>query len=370
VARGVSIDADNGLADDLAAAADVVVSERMGHPTRWELQLPAPVERQDIPALKDARLDPGKPVSIFAEDGSGGIDCLVSGPVDGHAITLLHGGGNNRLTVLGGDASIAMDREVRVRQWSGPDGAAIMAICGQYAIPCLPGPEAMTRMSMQHPLVQRATDLSFLRRLAQRNGCQFWLRPIAARVGPVVNQGFFQPIAFSDGKLPVLRMNAKAGGKSNTIDALDIEFATDAPTEVQAGGVATTDVSDFTGDATLGDMEPLGQTPIGQIGTTPRTTRLTVPGDGASDLEPRGRSVLAEAQFFLSATTATTVKRLGHIIHAHDTVRVEGAGSRHSGRYYVAGVTHRINTDAHTMDLHLIRNAWDEEPGGLLGALP
>tara|TARA_R110002020_G_scaffold95357_22_gene228805 strand:+ start:3819 stop:4931 length:1113 start_codon:yes stop_codon:yes gene_type:complete len=370
LARGVSIDADNSLAGDLAAAADVVVSERMGHPARFELQLPAPVKRQDIPALTDGRLDPGKPLSIFVEDGAGGIDCLVSGPVDGHAIRLVHGSGNSRLTVLGGDASVAMDLEMKVRQWTGPDGPAVMAICGEYAVPCLPAGPVMARMSMQHPLVQRATDLAFLRRLAQRNGCQFWIRPMAARVGPVVNQGFFQPITFSDGNLPVLRMNAKAGGEKNTIDSLDIEFATDGPTAVKAGGVEISGVSDFTADTDLSGMDPLGRTPVDRIGPTPRTTRLTVAGDGASDLEPRGSAVLAEAQFFISATTATTAKRLGRIVHAHDTVKVEGAGSRHSGRYYVAGVTHRINTAAHTMDLHLIRNAWDEEPGGLMGALP
>lgn len=373
MARGISIDAGGGQAQDLAEIADVVVAERMGHPTRFELQLPAAVRQGDFPALIDARVDPGQPVSVFVEDGSGGIDCLVSGEVDGHSIRVVDGGEGSRLTVLGGDTTIAMDREVKVAQWQATDGAAIMAICGTYGIVCAPEEPAASRISMQHPLVQRATDLSFLRMLARRNGCQFWVRPLAERAGPVVQQGFFKPISFSDGDLATLRCNAlPAPGESspNTIDAIDIEFAATAPTSVVAGGVDISGVSSFTADTDLTAATPLGQTPVSQIGPASRIHRLTAPGDGASDLTPRGDAILAETQFFLSARTTTTAQRLGRIVHAHDTVRVMGAGSRHSGRYYVAGVTHRVNVDAHTMDLHLIRNAWDEEPASPTGGLP
>ncbi|MGY6634792.1 MAG: hypothetical protein ACXIU8_13780 [Alkalilacustris sp.] len=372
MARGITIEAGFGQARDLAGMADVVVSERMGQPTRFELQLPAGVRGGDIPALLDGRVDPGQPVSVFAEDGRGGIDCLVSGEVDGQAIRLIDGGEGSRLTVLGGDVTIAMDREVKVAQWTMPDGAAIMAVCAAYGIVCTPMGGVATRMSLQHPLVQRATDLGFLRMLARRNGCQFWVRPMAARVGPVIQRGHFQPPGFADGDLATLRLNASPGPGQpapNTVDALDIDFATTAPTEVAAGGVDIPGVATFTADTDLSTMAALGRTPVAQIGPGPRRHRLTAPGDGASDLVPRGAGVLAEAQFFLSARTTTTVRRLGRIVHAHDTVRVIGAGSRHSGRYYVAAVTHRINEEAHTMDLQLIRNAWGEETGPLPGIL-
>ena len=375
MARGVSIDTNQGPAADVAAMAEVVVSERMGRPTRFEIQLPATVLQGDYPELIDTRFDPGQPISIFAEDGAGGIDCLVSGEADGQTIRVVDGGEGSHFTVLGGDVSIAMDREVKATQWGAPgmtDGAVVMAICGTYTIACLPDLTAMSRMSLTHPLVQRKTDLAFIRQLARRNGCDFWVRSMGQRLGPLVHTAFFQPLSFDDGDLATLRCNARPdllNNDPNTIDSIEIDFTTAAPTEVKASGLNIANVSDFTADTDLGNITALGTTPVAEIGAGPRIHRLTATGDTAGDLTPKGDAVLAETQFFLSARTTTTAQRLRRIVRAHDTVRVMGAGSRHSGRYYVAEVTHRMNIDAHTMDLHLIRNAWGEEPSGLLGAI-
>ncbi len=376
MARGISIDTNAGQAPDVAASADVIVVEQMGRPTRFEIQIPAPVKNGDIPALIDARFDPGQPVTISADDLKFGLECLCSGEIDGQVISLDHGGVNSVLTLRGGDLTIAMDREVKVTQWDNPamtDGLVATQICANYTMICVPAATAASRTNLGHPLVQRKTDLGFLYQLARRNNCQFWLRSMVAPVGPVAHVAHFEPISFSDGDLATLVFNAAPGlldgHAPNTIDGIEIEFATTAPTEVKASGLDIGGVSDFTADTDLGRADSLGTTGISQIGAAPRVHRMTATGDTAADLTPKADSILSETQFFLQAYASTTVQRLGRIVRAHDTVRVQGAGSRHSGRYYVVGVTHRIDTIAHTMDLHLVRNAWGEEPGGLLGAV-
>lgn len=375
MARGISIDTSAGQAPDVAAAADVVVVERMGQPTRFELQIPANVKNGDYPAFLDARFDPGQAISIFVDDQKLGLSVLCSGEVDGQSISVVDGGEGSAMTVLGGDVTIAMDREVKVTQWSAPlmtDGAIAMAICGMYAIICVPEQTSMTRTALGHPLVQRKTDLAFIQQLARRNGYAFWVRSMAAAVGPVVHTAYFQKLSFADGMLAELRCNAKPGlmdKTPNTIDRLDLSFAATAPTEVQSSGVDIAGVSDFTADTQIDEGQALGTTSVAQIGAGPRVHRMTATGDSAGDLTPKGDAILASSQFFLEARTSTTAQRLGAVIRAHDTVRVMGAGSRHSGRYYVAGVTHRINEVSHTMDLHLIRNAWGEDPPGLLGGI-
>lgn len=377
MARGISIDTNAGQAPDVAAAADIVVVEQMGRSTRFEMHVPAPIKGGDIPALLDGRFDPGQPITISVDDQNMGLACLCSGEVDGQTISLTHGGGDAVLTVQGGDLTIAMDREVKVTQWDNPvmtDGLVATQICAAYAMICVPATTAATRSNLGHPLVQRKTDLGFLRQLARRNNCQFWLRSMVAPVGPVAHIAHFEPISFADGALATLTFNASPGPLKghapNTIDGLEIEFSVTQPTEVKASGLDIGGVSDFTADTDLSSADTLGATSITQIGAGPRVHRMTAIGDSAADLTPKAEGILAETQFFLSAYTSTTSQRLGQVIRVHDTVRVQGAGSRHSGRYYVARVTHRINTTAHTMDLHLVRNAWDEEPGGLFGALP
>jgi hypothetical protein len=374
MALGVSIDTSAGVAADLAAAADVVVTERMDHPTRFELQLPTRIVDGDFPDLLDARFDPGAAMSIFAEDQAGGIVCLCSGETDGHTISLVDGGQGSMLTVTGGDVTIAMDREVKVTHWSAPgmtDGGIAMAICASYTIALVPGGSTATRMSLGHPLVQRKTDLAFINQLARRNNCQFFVRSQAVRVGPVIHTATFAPMVFADGPLAELRMNTRpvvTDSSPTTIDGLEISLHATGPTQVKASGTDIAGVAGFTADTQVAGPY-LGMTGVDAIGKGPRVHRLTATGDSAGDLAPKGDAVLTEAQFFISAAATTTAARLGRVVRAHDTVRVVGAGSRHSGRYYVAAVTHRINDTAHTMDLELIRNAWGEEAGGLLGAI-
>jgi hypothetical protein len=39
-------------------------------------------------------------------------------------------------------------------------------------------------------------------------------------------------------------------------------------------------------------------------------------------------------------------------------VEVQGAGAKHSGKYYVTAVKHNIDAVAYTMDIELARNGW------------
>ena len=71
---------------------------------------------------------------------------------------------------------------------------------------------------------------------------------------------------------------------------------------------------------------------------------------------PRGRRTDAGRQ--PPATTETTRERVGRAVRAHTVLELQGAGSRHSGRYLVAAVRHTIDTGSHRMELELLRNAW------------
>jgi hypothetical protein len=369
LAYGLVIEANDTVEADLAAAGTVEVIERMGQTTRFNLRISADIAGGDIPALLDARLDPGNSLSIFVDDGGGGVACLARGELDSQDIVLIHGGEGSLLVAGGGDATLAMDREVKVSVWEGAamtDASIVTSIVGEYGLTPMVAPTLATRPASRHPAVQRGTDLAFVRRLARRNGCLFWVRPMAAAAGPVIENAHFAPPEFQDGDLAELILNRRDGAN---IDRLDISFDVSGPTSVVSDQVDLTTARAFDGDSDMGFLDPLGQTAIDAIGPSPRSHRLTAACDQASELAPRSEAVLSESQFFLRARAATTVQRLGRLVRAHETVRLTGAGSRHSGRYYVSAVRHRIDEVAHAMDIELVRNAWGEEPGGLGGLL-
>jgi hypothetical protein len=97
------------------------------------------------------------------------------------------------------------------------------------------------------------------------------------------------------------------------------------------------------------------------------TFQLTVPANEASYLETRLKAVLRKAQWFINASCRTSLHRLCILVCIHTLVEVQGAGSRHSGKYYVTGVRHTIDSVSHIMDLELERNAWGQNASGVTG---
>jgi hypothetical protein len=90
---------------------------------------------------------------------------------------------------------------------------------------------------------------------------------------------------------------------------------------------------------------------------------VSAPADDAGDMQARSKGALIEADWFIQATCCTTYKLLGALVHAGMLVSVTGAGSRHSGSYFVTSVKHTIDAADHRMDIELARNGWGSAGG-------
>jgi hypothetical protein len=86
-------------------------------------------------------------------------------------------------------------------------------------------------------------------------------------------------------------------------------------------------------------------------------------------MQARSRGALRDAQWFIHASCHTSLRRLCKIVRNHTIVEVQGAGSKHSGKYYVTGVKHTIDAISHNMNLELARNAWGNGSGGSSGII-
>lgn len=333
---------------ELAEATAVVVEERLGEQTRYAIRYAADTRDGEPDRVADPRLDPGKDLMIVAGAPPG--ECLVLGPVLGHRIELRHGGAGSVLEVRGADSTARMDRSSVARAWSGvTDSDAALQILASYGYVADVESTPSRHTEDGHTLLQRGTDLAFVRGLARRNGFHFWVR--ATPLG--VETAHFRRVALD--RAPDLRIEINRDPPDTL--ALEIEWDIERPTGVEARQLDPVTKSVVDGRVDRSPLRALGRDGLRHLAGE-RTLHLAAPADDAGDLRARAEGVLAESDWFVRARCETSAETLGAIARPGMLAEVVGAGSRHSGTYLVAAVTHAIDDVAHRMTIELWRNAW------------
>ena len=347
----IAIAVDGQADEELAQATEVEVYECMGEATTYRLRYDLDISEGDLPLLVDGRLDPGSELSVLVPL-SDTTHCLVKGPVHGQQIHLQHGGPGSWLDVLGSDTSVAMDRETRTAIWADvTDGDAVSSILANYGYTPDVETTSAGHYEDKHALVQRDSDLRFVRRLARRNGFLFW---VTCDAQGVETAHFTRPPLDGQAEAELVINLA-----SPSIQVLDIAWDVERPTAVVGAQLDLNTKETLDGDVAVTPQTILGQQSLQTITGDTRSVHLLAPVDDAGDLQARGEGVLIESDWFIRATCRTSLDTLGELVRAHTVVEVQGAGSRHSGNYFVAAVRHTIDAATHKMDLTLIRNGWE-----------
>jgi len=307
----------------------------------------------DLPLLAEPKLGPGSEISILVptEDET---HCLVKGPVYGQEIHFEQGGAKSSLSVLAADSSIKLDREDKVVEWKDlTDSAAVQSILGSDYVPDVETTSA-GHMEVKHTLIQRETDLSFIRRLARRNGFLFWV---------TCDEEGTETAHF---KRPPLGGDAACDLIINLVDPkpnltmLDICWDVERPAKAEATELDLNAKSDITGTVERSPLTPLGGTGLADVISAPYVTHVYAPVDDSGDLQARCEGALIDASFFVKASGTTSLSSLRTVLRAHTLVNLRGAGSRHSGLWLCSSVRHIIDVSEHRMEFELIRNGWKE----------
>ena len=351
---GVSIRVDGAPNETAASAAFVEVSECVGEPTYYRLEYSFDIGDGDFPLLKESNLGPGSEISVLVPTDDA-TQCLVKGPVYGQQIKFTHGGSGSTLTVQGGDSLIKMDREDKAVAWSDlTDSAAVSSILSQAGLtPDVESTQA-GHFELKHTLIQRETDLSFIRRLARRNGFLFW---VSCDDAGLETAHFKRPPLYGQAACDLV-INLK-DPKPN-VTALDISWDVERPTSTDSAELDLNTKSDLTGSVQNSPLSALGGTALSAIATETRVAHVNAPVDDNGDLQARSEGTLIDASFFLRATGSTTRSSLGKILRSHSLVNLRGVGTRHSGLWFCSAVRHSIDAAEHRMDFDLIRNGWAE----------
>jgi hypothetical protein len=332
------------------SAASVEVYERMGETTTYTIRYPIDIADGDLPFLRDSRVGPGSELGIFAEAGKGAA-CLVKGPVYGQQIRLVHGGAGSYCDLQGADTSIAMDRETRAAQWSDvTDSDAVSTILSRYGYTADVESTKASHAEAKHTLVQRESDLRFVRRLARRNGFQFWI----TCDGDGKETAHFRRPKVDGQSAHDLKLNLD----SPSVEVVELSWDVERPTSVVGAQLDVHEKSDIDGAVAQSPLGAMAARRLSAVAEGTRSVHVAALADDAGDLRRRGEGALCEADFFVRASCRTTVNAVGAVARACTIVNLRGAGKRHSGNYLVAGVRHVFDSIAHRMEIELIRNAW------------
>ncbi len=344
----------------LSEASQATIEERVGETAYFQLRYPVDIVDGDLTHIGDASLDPGSVLGVLVQPGLA-PECLIKGPVFSQQIHLVNGGAGSYAEVRGADTSITMAREFKSQVWANvADSEAVTAIVAGYALLPDVTPTTARHLELKHSLVQRSSDLDFVRRLARRNGFQFWIscNPLGIETAHFKRPNLVGPAA----------LDLVINQDGNNIESFDILWDAERPTTVQGTQLDLGTKAPLLGLAPVSPQTGLGMQNLQAITRDTRSIEVAAPADDVGDMLSRSEGALVEADWFIRARCRTSLHQLGgRVVRAGQLVNVAGAGSRHSGKYLVVAVKHLIDSTAHVMEVELARNAWNT--GGLGGGL-
>jgi phage protein D len=347
---GIAIAVGGKTDPELALATTVEVYECLGQAMTYSIRYDVDISEGDLPLLVDGRVDAGSELSILipVEDK---MLCLVKGPVHGQNIHIEHGGAGSWAEIRGSDTSIIMDRATKSVVWSDvKDSDAVQSILSNYGYTPDVQITSAGHFENKHVLIQRESDLSFIRRLARRNGFHFWVT--SDEFG--TETAHFKRPPLEGGVSAELVINLD----SPNLASLDIEWDVERPTSMEGKQLDLNSKTDMDVAVSQTPQSVLGDRGLNAITGDIRSVHLSAPADDAGDMQARGEAALIEADWFIRANCQTTLENLGALVRAHTVIELRGAGSRFSGKYFVAGVRHSIDAKEHRMELELVRNGW------------
>jgi phage protein D len=366
VLNGTPTQADDPLYTQITS---LEVEENADLPGAIQLQLPVDSSNTgDLTFVSDDRFKPFSNLAIVATPTGGSDQCIFDGYVLSHKLHLKKGTTESSLQIWGQDASWLMNLEEKVKEWVDVTDADVAnSIFGDYGFTPSSdnaSDDSPTHTEDGHSLMQRASDIQFLRNLARRNGK---LCRVACTDTPGQRTGYFVKPGVDGDPVVTLTLNDPTAW---TMDSLDLCWEVSKPTAVVARQALFNATDPVSGDSNDSGLTLLDAQGLSDFSGKTMTVMLTTAVDDAQELTMRAQALLREAGWFVRCEGEVDVSRLNAVLRVGTVVQVNGAGALNSGKYFVWSVRHTITADSHKMKFVLVRNALGPPPsGGGLGSI-
>jgi hypothetical protein len=332
-----------------------ILGDRSGFQVSFQLNRVELSEQLDDPLIKEVLLEPFSRM-ILGITINGTPEILLDGIITHHQIQYTDEG-EIIFVVTGEDVSVMMDLEEKsVLHPSQAEHTIATKLISSYArygmIPSVKAPPTIdTPTPTERMPSQQETDLAYLRRMAERFGYVFYLRP-----GPISGQNtaYWGPARSTETPLPPLTVDMGSFTNTNAIN-------------VRLDALAATTVTGTLQDRKTNAVQPLSISKSQRTPLTDRTalnlqssTRITQ-FRGTGHAQGRG-TALAQATVdrsvdravMLTGTLDTLV--YGAILQVGRSIPVRGMGNTHDGQYIVQQVSHSIANNNYTQQFKLFRD--------------
>jgi hypothetical protein len=344
-------------ADFYDAIQALEVEERADGPGSLVLRLPVNrTSTGDLQYVGGGMFEPNTGISVVVTPAGQADECIFDGYVLAWKLHLDRTSGSSTIEVWAEDASWLMNVSDNVRAWSGmTDGEVANEIFQDYGFTPADGntdDDSPQHDDDAHSLIQRATDLRFLRGLARRGGK---LCRVGCTDTPGERTGYFVSPALDGTPTATISL---VDPETWSVDSLDFEWDVMRPTAVDASQVPLDDNSESSvaGDSTESGLTALDARDYPTYAGQASTLVLTATAD-APELTQRTAATLRDAGWFVRCHGTSNVDRLGAMLRAGSIVTIDGAGSLQSGNWLVWEVRSQVTVDLVSFQFTLMRNA-------------
>ncbi len=338
----------SGLYDDLARL-EVELPDDL--PATFELEVGIPLGSDGTwRHLDEKAFRVWSEVTIEGGFDDGGREQLIGGYVTEVRAVFDPDPARCLLTVRGADASVMMDRGENLKDWPNKkDSDVAKEIFELYGFKPVVEDTAVVHDQALATIIQRETDLCFLRRLARRNGFACYVEG---------QKAFFAPLGEGAKPQPVL---AAHFGDQTTLRSFAVSADALRPAEVVMFQVDRFDKKVLSAEVAASELAPLGK-----LGA-----RALLPGDldssrvyvarntatGAPEMQALCRGLFHEGDWFVEAEGEIDAAAYEHVLKPRGTVTVKGVGETHSGVYYISYVRHSFTEEGYSQYFRARRNA-------------
>jgi phage protein D len=304
--------------------------------------------------LDDDRLKLWKPIEVSAKVKDDDQH-LISGYITQVFVHLDPIQGNSYVEVMGMDATCLMSLEEKVKDWPNKtDSDIAREIFSNYNLTPNVDDTGVVHDDKAATIIQRDTDIQFLKRLARRNGFECSVRGDA---------GFFRKPVLSAPSQPVL---AAHFGPDTNLGFVDVRVNALRPMRVEMHQIDVIGKQLQDASAEAGEQKQLGRDAALSF-TVPSgvQSKMLVKQEVAvnqPEMQNLCRALFDEAEWFAQVRGEIDTAAYGAILQTMQTVPVKGVGEIFSGVYYVTKVKHLFDLKGYTQQFTARRNALAPRP--------
>jgi phage protein D len=299
--------------------------------------------------LDDARLRVWKRMTISAGFASGAEE-VMSGYITHVKPEFAADPAQCNLEVWGMDGSVLMDREEKLKDWANKKDSDIASeIFRLYGFTPVVEDTKIVHDETVSTIIQRETDMQFLKRLALRNGLECYVEGTT---------GYFRPPRVKASPQPVLAVHF---GEETNVNRFALEVNALTPTNVIMFQIDRINKEILEATAESGRQPALGSSDANDLlgaGMSPGRVYVGMnTATGNPEMSALCQGLFDQAEWFLTGEGEIAANHYEHVLKPRGTVTIKGVGETYSGVYYVSHVTHTFTADGYTQRFHVKRNA-------------